>query len=120
MATFYHLADKGSVFVQRSITLSDDVVFFLFGGEIYQILIVEVYYAIGNVAVRRFDKTKLVDVGVYAKRRNKSDVRTFRALDGAKASIVRIVNVAHFETCTFARKTTRTESRKTTLVRYLG
>ena len=66
LATFYHLADKGSVFVQRSITLSDDVVFFLFGGKIYQILIVEVYYAIGNITVRRFDKAKLVDVGVYA------------------------------------------------------
>ena len=120
LTAFNHLADKGPVFVQRCVTLSNNVIFFLFGGEIYQILIVEIYYAIGNVAVRRFDKAKFVDVGVYAERRNKSDVRTFRALDGAKASIVRIVNVAHFETCTLARKTTRTESRKTTLVRNLG
>ena len=33
---------------------------------------------------------------------------------------MRVVNVAHLETSTLTRKTTRTESRKAALVRYLG
>ena len=40
LATLYHIADKGSVFVQRRVALSDDVVFFLFGRKIHQVLVV--------------------------------------------------------------------------------
>ena len=56
LATLYHIADKGSVFVQRRVALSDDVVFFFFGGKIHQVLVVEVYHTVSNLAIWGFDK----------------------------------------------------------------
>ena len=51
------------------------------------------------------------------RRRDQSDVRTFRRFNRADASIVRRVNVANFESRAFARQPARPKGRQTPLVR---
>ncbi len=68
-------------------------------------------------AVRSFNEAEVVHHSESGERVDKTDVRTFRSFDRAETAVVRIVNVTDFEACTFTRKTTRTESGKTTLVR---
>ena len=53
-----------------------------------------------NLAVRSLDKAVLVDLRIGCQRVDQTDVRSFRSLDGAHASIVRIVNVSDLEACT--------------------
>ena len=72
------------------------------------------------LAVGRFDEAELVDARVAGKRADQADVRTFRRFDRAYAAVVRWVNVAHFESGAFARKTAGSKSRKTPLVRDFG
>src|SRR5580765_654456 len=73
-----------------------------------------------HLAVRRLDEAELVDARVARQRRDEADVRTFRRLDRADASVVRRVHVAHLESGTFTRQTARSERRETPLVRDLG
>ena len=53
-----------------------------------------------DLAVRSLDKAVLVDLRIGCQRVDQTDVRSFRSLDGAHASIVRIVNVSDLEACT--------------------
>src|SRR5947208_12060934 len=50
-----------------------------------------------NLAIRRFDETKFIDPSERAHRADETDVRTFRRFDRANSSVMRWVNVAHFE-----------------------
>ncbi len=68
------------------------------------------------MAVWGLYETEVVDLRVNAKRRDKSDVRSFRRLDRAEASVMGIVDVPDFEACPVPGKSSRTEGRKTTLV----
>src|SRR4051812_3817169 len=52
-------------------------------------------------AVRTLDESILVNPRKARERRDKTDVRTFRRLDGADSSIVRGVDVANFEARAF-------------------
>ena len=79
-----------------------------------------VHLAVLNVTVRRLNKAHGVHASVYAQRRNQTDVRPFRRFDGAKTSVVRVVNVTYFEAGTLARQTSWPECRYATLVRHLG
>src|SRR5208282_1526463 len=72
--------------------------------------------AVFHAAVWRFDETVVVDAGIAAQRRDQTDVRTFRRLNRADASVVRGVHVADFESCAFARQTARPKGRETPLV----
>ena len=56
-----------------------------------------------HTAIRRFDETVIVNTRVAGERRDKTDVRTFRRLNRADASVVRGMNVANFESSSFAR-----------------
>ena len=102
LAALNHFADKRTVVVQRSITLTDDMVFLLFSSKIKYMVIVEINNSVLNLAVRSLDESQLIDFSVNTKRRDKSDVRTFRALNRTKASVVCIVNVTHLETGTLS------------------
>ena len=51
--------------------------------------------------VGRLDEAVVVDPGIAAQRRNQTDVRTFRRLNRADASVVRGVHVADFESRAF-------------------
>jgi len=46
---------------------------------------------VNHTFVRGFDETKVVDLSVNAKRRNQTDIRTFRSFDGTQATVVSIV-----------------------------
>ena len=74
--------------------------------------------ALGETAIGRLHEAELVDAGVGRQRRDEADVRTFRRLDGADASVVRRVDVAHLEPCALAGETAGPERRETTLVRH--
>ena len=89
---------------------------FFLGGEVDDILVVKINNAIGHLTVRSLDESELVDSGVDAERRDQTDVRAFRALNRAEASVVSVVNVTNLETGTLTRQTARTQSRQTTLV----
>ena len=93
------------------------MVFLLLGREIYDIFVVQINDTILHLAVRSFDETKVVNLCIDAKRRDKSDVRTFRTFNRAETAIVSIVYVTHLETCTLARQATRAKGRQTALVR---
>src|SRR6185369_11673997 len=73
--------------------------------------------AINYLAVRRFDKAKLVDARKARETRDESDVRTFRRLDRTDTSVVSWVYVADFESRALTRQTTRSEGRETAFVR---
>src|SRR5574344_582769 len=71
-------------------------------------------------AVRSLDETEMVDHRVRGEGVDKTDVRAFRRVERAEASVVRIVHVADFEARAFAGKAAGAESGKTTLVRKFG
>ena len=73
-----------------------------------------------RLAVRRLDEAVLVDAGVRRQRRDEADVRTFRRLDRADATVVGRVHVANLEARALAGETARSERREPTLVRDLG
>src|SRR2546427_11737724 len=74
---------------------------------------------VNNLAIRRFDKPKLVNARIARKARDKSDVRTFRRLDRANTAIVCRVHVAHFESRALAAQPSGAQRGPTTLVREL-
>ena len=81
--------------------------FLFLSGEVDNVLVVKVYYRILNLAVRSGDEAKLIDSGIHTERRDKTDVRTLRALDRTQTTVVCIVNVSNLETCALTRKTAR-------------
>ena len=105
---------------QRRVGLSDHEAFLLFGAEILNACIVQVDLAAGYLAVGRLDKAHVANLGVHAKRRDQTDIRTFRRLDRAEATVMGVVHVAHLETGPFARQAARSKSRQAALMRHLG
>ena len=70
-----------------------------------------------DLAIRRLEEAVLVGARVHGQRVDQTDVRAFRRLDRADATVVRRVNVADFEACALARQATRAKRRHATLVR---
>src|SRR5713101_5025929 len=70
-----------------------------------------------NLAVRRLDKSVVVDARKAGERADQPDVRAFRRFNGANAAVVRRVHVADFESCALAREAAGSEGRETPLVR---
>src|SRR5690606_3148902 len=68
-------------------------------------------------AIGRFDESEIVNLGMYTKRRNQTDIRTFRRLNRTQPSVMGIVNVTDLTTCTLTGETARPKGRKTPLVR---
>src|SRR5205823_2723048 len=62
-----------------------------------------------DLAVRRLDKSVVVDARKARKRADQADVRAFRRFDRANAAVVRRVNVADFESRALARQPTRSK-----------
>ena len=114
-----HLTDKRTILAQGSITLTDNkfllflctIVSDTFGRKVNDTIL---YLSIGSL-----NKAKVVDLCVYTKTADKTDVWTFRRLDRTQTAIVGEMYVTNLETGTLTRKTTRTEGRKTTLMSYL-
>ena len=69
-----------------------------------------------DLSVRSFDEAVFVDSRISCKRRNKTYVLTFRRLYRTYSSVVSIVDVTYFETCSLSVKTAGSESREFTLM----
>ena len=106
-------------FILRSGSLSHGLVLFSLSRKINGRL-VEHHLTIVYTLVRSLYETELVYLCIDAKRRNQTDIRTFRGLDGTEAAVVGIVDVSDLEACTLTRQTARTQSRDTTLMGQLG
>ena len=131
LTALHVLANEGTVGMKRSVTLTDDLAFFLFGAEVNHLVVVEVRLvnvvaffvflsAVFDHAIGRLDESEIIDFRINAERGDQTDVRSFRAFNRAKTTVVRVVYVAHLETGTLTRKTTGAKCRKTTLVRNFG
>ena len=108
--------------VQRLIGLCYMVVILFIRRHVIHIVRYARVHRIGLVdtTIRCLYKTVLVNTGIARQRVNQADVRTFRSLDRAHTTIMRIVNVADLKTCTVTGQTARTESGQTSLVCQLG
>ena len=106
--------------VDRGVRLCGDQVFLLLGRIVVDVRIVHIDLAVLHAAVRRLDEAHRGDLRIDAQRRDQTDVRAFRRLDRAKASVVRVVHVSHLETGAVTRQTAGTEGRQTAFVRDFG
>src|SRR5437764_3654574 len=102
--------------VHGRVRLSDEEIFFTIAGQIIDLIGDATFL---HLAVRRFDESEFVDPRKRAHRADETDVRTFRRLDRANPSIMRRMDVAHFESRAIARETARPEGREPALVRQL-
>ena len=117
---FNLVADKRTVVVQRSVTLSDNLAFFDFSSEVSHMAVVEVNLTVLNLSIWSLDKSEIVDFSINTQRRNQTDVRTFRCFNRTKTTVVSIVHVTNLETSTVTGKTARTEGRHSSLVSDFG
>ena len=103
--------------VQRRISLGDDKRLLAIGR---QVIDVTGDAPLLRLAIRRFDKTEVVDARERRQRRNQADVRTFRSFHRTNAAVVRRVHVAHLESGAIARETARPQRGEAALVGQLG
>ena len=81
-----------------------------------------IYYCIRNNAafvyltVRSLDKSILVYTGICCQIGNQADVRSFRCLDRADSSIVRVMNITYFKSCSFTSQSAWTQGTDTSLI----
>src|SRR5690554_7091247 len=61
-ACLYPGIHKETFFIKGGVGLSNGMVLFLFGTQISYALITKVYFFSSNLAIRRFDKTQLIDL----------------------------------------------------------
>ena len=103
-----------AVFVHFGIGLGDHFVVFGVSGQFFNFI---GYFAVFHFAVRRFNQTVFVDLGIAGQRGNQTDVRSFRRFNGANAAVVGIVYVAHFKAGAFSVQAAGTQSGQTAFMR---
>ena len=59
-----------------------------------------------HAAIGRLQEAEGIDPRIGGEARDQTDVRSFRSLDGAHSSVMRIMNVPDLETCPFPAETT--------------
>ena len=117
LVTGFHLiTDEVSVLVQRGVALCYDIGLFVLGRHIDDIVIIEVDDAVLRLAVGSLDEAKVINLRIDTERGYQTDVRSFRCLNRAEASIVGIMHVAHLESCAVAAQAAGAEGRHTALV----
>ena len=109
--------DEVAVLAQRRVGLCDEVVQLVVGGQVIDLT---GDLAVDDLAVRGFDEAEGVDAAVGGQRTDQADVRAFRGLDRAHASVVGRVDVSDFHACTVTGQAARAQRGKTTLVRQTG
>ena len=95
------LMKEMSLFVQRLIRLCYMVIIFLIRCHVYNLI---GYTRVGRIcfvdlSVRCLYETVLIDSCIGCKGVDQTDVRTFRGLDRAHTTIVRIVDISYLESC---------------------
>ena len=120
LTTLHLVTNEGAVIVQGSISLTNNLAFFFFSRKEHHVVIVKVHHGVFNLAIRGLNETEFVNLRINAKRRNQTDVRTFRRLNRTETTIVGVVYVTNLETGTFTRQTAGAKSRQTALVGHLS
>ena len=108
-------AQEISVIVQRFVGLRHDIFIFFVRSQVFN-FIGNAFMRFVYFAVRRFNKTELVDNRKRRKGTNQTDVGTFRGLNRAHASIMGVVNVTDFIAGPFTGQTAGSQCRKTAFV----
>ena len=108
-----HGTDETVVLIEQGVCLGDNVLFFLVGGQIIDLI---GDLTIHDLAVGSFEEAVFIDDGVERHGGDQTDVRTFGGFDRADTSIVAGVNVADFKSGTVTGKTAGTESGETAFV----
>ena len=83
---FHGILSEFAFFVQRHIRLGDLGQVFLFSTQISEVL--GIHLTAADPAIRSFNETHIIDLGVYAKGGDQTDVRTFRGLNGTETTVV--------------------------------
>ena len=60
--------DELTVLIIRSVTLTYDYTLLLLGGEVLNLIVVEVYMAVLNLAVRSLNESQVIDLSVDTER----------------------------------------------------
>ena len=107
--------NKALVRIKFSVCLRDRVLGFFHRRQINDVV---GNLVINDLAVRRFDKTVLVDATERRETVDKPDVRPFGRFNRTNAPIVGRVNVTNLKTCALASQTARPKSRYAALVRH--
>jgi len=81
----------------------------------HQLLVVERHLAV-DAAVRRLNEAVLVDTPIAGQATDQADIRAFRRLNGADASIVAVMHIAHVEAGALAAQAARPQGRQRALV----
>ena len=98
----HQFVGQATFFVQGSIGLGNHI-FAFFDGR--QIVDVHRDLAFNHLTVRRFNEAVLVQAGIQSQGVDQSNVGTFRRFNGAHATVVGDVHIAHFKASTFAGQT---------------
>ena len=113
--TGFHLFAQQAVLIHRRVSLCDTKVVLLLSSQ-EDGRFVETDLAVDHATVRRGDEAEVVDLGEHTERGDKTDVRTFRGLNGTQTTIVRVVYVTDLETGALTGETARTQSGNPTFV----
>jgi len=108
-----------SLFIERCVTLCNEFIFFLLCSKVNDFIVLDVYNAFVYLTVRCFNESEVVDLRVYTKRGDQSDIGSFGCFNRTKTAVVRKVYVTHFKSGALTRKAARAEGRQTALVGYL-
>ena len=113
MAASHELVCEFSLGINTGVGLSDHILT-LFNSR--QIIDFRGDVTINHLTIRCFNEAVIVDAGIQRQRVDQTNVRAFRCFDRTHTTIMRRVNVTHFETSAFTRQTARAKSRYTALV----
>ena len=111
----YFLVCKTVFFIEGGVSLCNDEVVLCVSSHIFDFVENDTGFFI-NFSEGSFNKAVFVDSCIACEVGDKTDVRTFRGLDRAHASVMAVVYVSNFETCTVTGKTAGAESGETTLM----
>ena len=107
LAVLVAMTENAGLEIKLVVRLGDRVVLFLVCSKEIDFV---GHLAVNNATVRCLDETIGVHASIRSKRADQADVRTFRGLNRAHATVVGRVDVADFEACALTRETTRAKS----------
>ncbi len=109
----HHFGCNAPVRVERLGRLHDDLVVFLDGAQITDLVR---HHAVLHDIVRGLDEPELVDFCIRGERHDQADVRPFRGLDRAHPAVVGRMNVSDLEHGPLPGKSSRAQRREPALV----
>ena len=107
------LVDEASVLLQLGVGLCDEVLLLVIGIEVLDLL---ACLSVDDLPVRSLEEAVLVDPCVVCQRDDETDVRTFRGLDRAHASVMCVVDVSDLESRAVTVESAASESCESSLV----